>query len=130
MSLPSPNILVVEDHEDTRMGLAVVLDGLGYRYELACGPEEALALAARTSFDVLLTDVYMPRLSGWRLVRQLKAEGRLPARVVSMSASGAALETRQSSVAGCHVHLYKPFNLEELTAALSQPLLAPKCAQP
>ena len=130
MSSHPLNILVVEDHEDTRTGLAVVLDGLGYRYEVACGAEEALTIAARTSFDVLLTDVYMPRLSGWRLVRQLKEDGHLPARVVSMSASGAALETLQSSVAGCHVHLRKPFNLEELTAALSQPPFAAKRIQP
>ena len=119
MSLPTLNILVVEDHADTRAGLAVVLDGLGYRYELACDADEALIMAARTPFDVLLTDVYMPRLSGWRLVRQLKADGHLPAQVVSMSASGAALETVQSNMAGCHAHLRKPFGIAELTAALS-----------
>ena len=69
MSLSVLNILVVEDHADTRAGLALVLDGLGYRYELACDAADALAMAARTSFDVLLTDVYMPRVSGWELMR-------------------------------------------------------------
>ena len=90
-------------------------------YALASGADEALLMAAGMFFDVLLTDVYMPRLSGWRLVRQLKAEGHLPAWVVSMSASGAALEAVQSCMAGCDVHLQKPFNIEELTEALSYP---------
>ncbi len=87
MNLPAPNILVVEDHADTRAGFAMVLDSLGYRYELACGAEEALVMAARTPFDVLLTDVYMPQVSGWELVRRLGAYGYLPGRVVSMSRS-------------------------------------------
>ena len=121
MSFAVPKVLVVEDHADTRAGLAMVLEGLGYRYALASGADEALLIAADTSFDVLLTDVYLPRLSGWRLVRQLKADGHLPAWVVSMSASGAALEAVQSRMAGCDVHLQKPFNLEELTEALSYP---------
>ena len=121
MSFAVPKVLVVEDHVDTCEGLAMVLDGLGYRYALASDAAEALLMAARMSFDVLLTDVYLPRLSGWKLVRELRAEGRLPARVVSMSASGAALEAVQSRLAGCDVHLHKPFNIEELTEALSQP---------
>ncbi len=118
MDLPAPNILVVEDHADTRVGFAMVLDGLGYRYELACGMEEALSMAAKTPFDVLLTDVYMPRASGWELVRQLRAHGHLPARVVSMSAGSAIVEAAQSSAAGCHMHLHKPFSIEKLTLAL------------
>ena len=77
MSLPTLSILVVEDHANTRAGLAMVLEGLRYRYALACDADEALCMAASMSFDVLLTDVHMPRLSGWRLVRQLKAEGAL-----------------------------------------------------
>ena len=119
MSFAVPMVLVVEDHADTREGLAMVLEGLGYRYALARDAAEALFMAASMSFDVLLTDVYMPRLSGWRLVRQLKTDGHLPAQVVSMSASGAALETVQSNMAGCHAHLRKPFGIAELTAALS-----------
>ena len=130
MSFAVPMILVVEDHADTREGLAVVLEGLGYRYALARDAAEALFMAASMSFDELLTDVYMPRLSGWRLVRQLKAEGHLPAWVISMSASGAALEAVQSRMAGCDVHLQKPFNIKQLTAALSYPGSAEPNARP
>ena len=118
MNLPVPNILVVEDHADTRAGFAMVLDGLGYRYELACGAEEALVMAARTPFDALLTDVYMPQVGGWELVRRLRAHGYLPAKVVSMSAGSATVESAQSDAAGCHTHLHKPFSIEKLTLAL------------
>ena len=120
MSLSGLNILVVEDHPDTRAALALVLDGLGYRYELACDATEALVMAARTSFDVLLTDVYMHRVSGRELVRWLNMSGRLPARVVSMSAGNMTVEAAQSKAAGCHVHLRKPFAVEKLTAALGR----------
>ena len=130
MSFAVPKVLVVEDHADTRAGLAMVLEGLGYRYALAGGADEALLMAAGMSFDVLLTDVYMPRLSGWRLVRQLKAEGHLPVWIVSMSASSAALEAVQSRLTGCDVHLQKPFDIEELTEALSYPGSAEPNARP
>ena len=99
----------------------MVLDGLGYRYELACGAAEALTMATRASFDVLLTDVYMPRVSGWELVRWLNMSGRLPDRVVSMSAGNVTVEAAQSKAAGCHQHLHKPFPIEKLAAALGHP---------
>ena len=120
MSLSALNILVVEDHGHARAGLAMILDALGHRYEMACDADEAFSMAASTRFDGLLTDVYLPRVSGWRLVRQLRMNCHLPARVVSMSGGSEALETLQSSATGCHMHLCKPFDLEELTAALSQ----------
>ena len=63
-------------------------------------------------------------------MRQLKADGHLPAWVVSMSASSAALEAVQSRLAGCDVHLQKPFNIEELTAALNYPGSAERNAHP
>lgn len=120
MSLCPPNILVVEDHAHMRAFLALMLDGLGYRYELACDGAEALVTAARASFDVLLTDVYLPEMSGWELVRQLDAHADLPALVISMSAGRSDVEAAYSKAAGCHVHLQKPFLIGELGRSLKK----------
>ena len=111
-------ILVAEDHADTRTMLQMFLSLLGHRCDLACDADGALTRAAASAFDVLLTDVHMPRMDGWELVQELRARGHLPAHVISMSA-GLVEEPAQSQAAGCHAHLVKPFRVNELEAALA-----------
>ena len=67
-------VLVVDDYAGVRLLVDEVLSDEGYDVIPAEGPDQALALFARDrgSFDLLVTDVSMPRMSGTDLARQLR----------------------------------------------------------
>ena len=119
MSRQILTILVVEDHEDTRIMLRMFLKLLGHRCELAEDAGEAMIWATKGPFDALLTDVHMPGMGGFELVQILRDNERLPILVISMSAGVLNEEAARSKACGCHAHLLKPFQVRELAAALS-----------
>lgn len=81
-----PKVLVVDDYPGVRLLVDEVLSDEGYDVIPAEGPDEALELFARAggSFDLLVTDVSMPRMSGTDLARQLR-HGDARLRVLFMS---------------------------------------------
>jgi two-component system response regulator FlrC len=66
-------VLVVEDEEGFRLYVAQVLEMDGHRVEQALDGVDALQAIERKSFDVVLTDLSMPRMSGMDLIRRLRA---------------------------------------------------------
>ena len=72
VSLPAKaNILVVDDEESIRAFVVDALAEAGHRVAQASDGEAALALLAANSFDVVLTDLKMPRIDGSALLRQI-----------------------------------------------------------
>lgn len=68
-----PRVLVVDDDPNVRMLLERVLRGAGYNITVGQDGQEALELAAKlTPFDLLLTDLKMPRIRGEELARRLR----------------------------------------------------------
>ena len=67
-----PKILVVDDEESVRRFVDRVLHEAGYDTVLASDGPEAIEAAARGSFDLLLTDVLMPQMTGDELARRLR----------------------------------------------------------
>jgi CheY-like chemotaxis protein len=68
-------ILVVDDDEDSRYVTSVLLAHAGYLVDGAADGEEAWEALLTTSYDLLVTDHNMPRLSGLDLVARLRAAG-------------------------------------------------------
>ena len=66
-------ILLVEDQAAVRMVVAELLESFGYEVTVTTGPEEALAVAETSAFELLLTDVVMPGMSGVELAERLQA---------------------------------------------------------
>ena len=116
----SLRILVVEDHADTRRGLQIFLNAVGYEAHFAGSIGEALSAAAASdeAFDVLLSDLRLPDGSGWELLQRLRESGREPRRAVALSGWGSDNDLAKSQSAGFHVHLVKPPAPEALEAAL------------
>jgi PAS domain S-box-containing protein len=114
-------VLLVEDEDGARHGLAEMLSMLGYEVGAAASGEEAFSLPPGQAFDVLLTDLLLPGVQGVEVARRLR---RLwpDLRVIVMSGYAEDEATRQGlSMEGAHF-LQKPFSLEvlarELRAAL------------
>ena len=119
--MPSPvNVLVVEDHQDTRDVLAVFLEALGHRFKLVTNAASALDLAAVENFDLLLTDIQLGGRDGWTLIRDLREQGFLPPLVASMSAGHGPTQTARSKAEGCNWHLVKPFLWDELQSIIEK----------
>ena len=68
-------VLLVDHLGSARSVLAAVLGGAGYDVVLVASGPAALAELERQGADVLLTDLYMPEMSGWDLTRLVRARG-------------------------------------------------------
>jgi PAS domain S-box-containing protein len=113
-------VLVVEDEEGAREGLEEILEILGYR-PVAVASGEALGLAPAEPFDVLLTDLVLPGISGAELAGLLLARWSRLA-VILMSGYTEDEAMRRGIRAGEVRFLQKPFDMETLARELRSAL--------
>ena len=121
---------MVENHPDTRQGIKAFLKALGHRAAFAEDKAGALALAGRTRFDLLLSDISLPDGNGWELLPALDAQGRRPTHAIAMSGLGDPADQTRSRDAGFELHLVKPFRPEDLENALCRVSAAPAPMEP
>jgi DNA-binding NtrC family response regulator len=74
-TLPVARILIADDEENQRTGLAAMIRGWGFAADTACDGQEALEKLLAEPAAVLLTDLKMPRMDGFELLRRLPVEG-------------------------------------------------------
>ena len=106
-------LLVVDDDEASRSGVAEALQAEGYEVATARGGTEALALARDRVFDLVISDIRMPDLDGLQLLRGLQ-QATPDARVILMTAFGTVEAALAAIKAGAYDYVSKPLNLEEL----------------
>jgi signal transduction histidine kinase len=117
-----PRILVVDDEQNMCDVCTRTLQRAGYEVVATNEPDEAVrALRGERNFDLLLTDIKMPRMSGLDLARIAKE--RDPAIAVIIMTGFASMENLHQSVQrGVADFLSKPFELEQLRLAVDQAL--------
>ena len=116
-------LLLVDDDDDSREFVAFVLADRGATVVSARSAPEALKLFERRSPDLLLSDIGMPEVSGYSLVRQIRAMpvlrgGRTPA--IALTAYARPVDGQRALAAGFHAHVTKPVDPERLTAVVAQ----------
>ncbi|MGE5249229.1 MAG: response regulator, partial [Bacteroidota bacterium] len=115
-------ILVAEDHVTNQRLALLMLEGLGYRADIAANGLEVLEALDRQFYDVILMDVQMPEMDGLeatRLIRQ-RWPGEASPRIIAMTAN-VTMDDRQACIeAGMNDYLPKPVRVEELMAALNR----------
>ena len=111
-------ILLVEDHADTLRILSRLLEKWGYIVRGSDCVAKALDLAAKESFDILISDLGLPDGSGLDIIRYTKEHYGL--RGIALSGFGTEEDLRNSLAAGFEVHLTKPVGVEGLRAALER----------
>jgi DNA-binding response OmpR family regulator len=118
-----PHVLVADDDAWILRMIATVLEKRGYTVDTASDGEEALELAQRRHPDLLITDVMMPRMDGWALVRQLRARPELLNVPVIFLTALASEENRiRGFRLGADDYMAKPFRFEELDLRVSKTL--------
>ena len=115
-------ILVIEDDLSIAGSLKKELEAEAYEVALATQGEEGLELAKHQFFDVVVTDLKMPGLSGSDLVRQLRcAQPNLP--VIVMTAFGTRETVVEANQIGVHGFLPKPFEMSELLELVASAMI-------
>jgi two-component system response regulator MtrA len=115
------NILVIDDDESVLESILIVLGVSGYQATGALSGEEGLTTFQKGSYDLVLTDLMMPGMSGLDIAKAIKGiDASVPVIIVSGSADELAPEKLwESSVA--HI-LAKPFKPAELRRVINEAL--------
>ncbi len=119
----SQHILVADDDGWILRMVTTVLEKRGYSVETAVDGEDALARALTRRPDLLITDVMMPKVDGWSLVRQLRAHtslAMLP--VIFLTALSSENDRIRGFRLGADDYVIKPFRFEELELRVGKTL--------
>ncbi len=112
---PKRHILIVDDHWENRSVLTTVLQPLGFTTREANNGQEALECLDQTPFDLVITDLAMPEIDGFELMRRIRASSKHQnIKVIVSSASVADFDQDSSIEAGGDSFVAKPVDLNEL----------------
>ncbi|MBI2900129.1 MAG: sigma-54-dependent Fis family transcriptional regulator [Planctomycetes bacterium] len=115
------DILVVDDEEATRVSIARTLEPSGFRVRSVASAEEASAVLARESSDLILCDIRLPAMDGLEFQSRVRADfPDVP--VVMITAYGAVESAIRALKQGAYDYLVKPFSSEELRGAVRRAL--------
>lgn len=112
-------ILIVDDDLGTRVSISDYLELSGYSVLTAVDGQEALTMVQQYHPHLMVTDIIMPRINGYELVRQVRSipDFRLLP-VILLTTRVKTQERILGYKSGCDLYLPKPFELEELGAAI------------
>jgi len=116
----SLHILLVEDHEPTRLVLAQMLRRAGHQILTAESIQQGLELAQKSDspLNLVISDLGLPDGSGLELMQRLKAQHLVPTGI-ALSGYGMEEDLRRSREAGFASHLVKPVKFEQLQQAIA-----------
>jgi signal transduction histidine kinase/ActR/RegA family two-component response regulator len=120
--LAGSSVLIIDDEEDARDLLRVVLESCDAKVLAASSVVEGLALLQSEHVDLIVSDVGMPEQDGYDLIRAVRSlpdqtKANLPA--IALTAFARAEDRTRALLAGFNVHMSKPVELAELLIALA-----------
>lgn len=117
------HILAVDDSPSMRDMVRLALSTAGFHVSQAADGEEALSLARKQPFDLVLSDVNMPRMDGIELIRALRAESAYKHTPILMLTTESSPERkREGKEAGATGWIVKPFEPALLVATMQRVL--------
>lgn len=117
-----PKILIIDDNDDLRDTLVVLLEDQGYSVISASDGESGVRAFSEARPDFVLTDVIMPNSDGVEAIRRIRAIDPT-ARIVAMSGGSMAgndYQLRMAKEAGAMEVLAKPFEVDDLVAVVER----------
>jgi DNA-binding NtrC family response regulator len=111
-------VLIVEDEENERTGLAELVSSWGYRVETARDGQEGLDKSLQFSPSIVVTDIKMPRMGGIELLQQLSEQAGAMA-VIMVTAQGSIESAVQAMRVGAYDYITKPIDTARLRTILS-----------
>jgi DNA-binding NtrC family response regulator len=115
----SPSICIIDDEPDLVEACSDILTREGYRTETCPDSEQGLGLLREKKFDLVLVDVLMPRISGFKILQEVRREN--PSCKIILFTGRPTIESAVSAVRqGAFDYLIKPFMANELVAAVGK----------
>ena len=123
------SILIIDDEEDIRDALQMILESAGYQVQVASNGAEAIELHRKEPADVIITDIIMPEKDGVSTIKVIRQESP-GIRIIAISGGGGrpisympdAISTSAylaaAKQAGADLTITKPFEREELIEAV------------
>ncbi|MFZ9770498.1 MAG: response regulator transcription factor, partial [Vulcanococcus sp.] len=114
---PPARLLLVDDEPGLRTAVQAYLEDEGFQVTTAVDGEDGWVKAQELLPDVVISDVMMPRLDGYGLLRKLREDERLGGTpVIFLTAKGMTADRIEGFQAGCDDYIPKPFDPDELVA--------------
>jgi len=115
-------ILVIDDEESIRDGCRQTLSRMGYQVRSTGDALYGLEIALKDIYDLVLLDMRMPGMGGLDILRKLKHENNISARVIIITGYGTIQIAVEAMQYGAHNFLTKPFSATELKKAVEDAL--------
>lgn len=114
------NILIIEDDKLTLNLLQFCIQNLGHTAFLANNADQALPDILNGKYDLLITDIMMPGISGLSLVHDIRSEKKCNIPIIMMSALNNKPLLEKAFEAGANDFIAKPFSMEDLAEKLKK----------
>ena len=116
----SLRILVVDDHRDSAITLALLLRMMGHTVHVAYDGPQAIEVAENRRPDAILLDLSLPKLNGYDTASTIRErEWGKRIRIIAVSGWGEPADRLRSRATGFDHHLVKPVDMDELVGLLS-----------
>jgi two-component system response regulator RegX3 len=109
-------ILVVDDEPAIRDAVGYTLRTEGFDVDVVADGERALEAALGSSYDVVVLDLMLPRMSGTEVCRRVRAESAVP--IIMLTARGSELDRVLGLEVGADDYVTKPFSMAELVGRI------------
>jgi DNA-binding NtrC family response regulator len=114
-------ILVVDDEENAREGLSKILTKEGYAVETAANGKEAIDTLKSKGFDLVITDMRMPLMDGFEVLREIKKMDENVG-VIMITAYGEVESYLEAMNLGAFEYINKPVRVNELKRVITKVL--------
>lgn len=131
-NLSNIRILAVDDEVSTLQFVRFVLEQEGAIVKAVTSARDALQALSKNEFDLLISDIGMQEMDGYRLMQEICSNPELRNRVlpgIALTAYTSISKRKEALAAGYHYHLAKPFDPEDLIQAIGQVLSKQESAQ-
>lgn len=117
-----PRLLVVDDEPTIRDSLSIILEDRGYDVDTAPGAEEGWRLVDQHNYDLILTDLLMPKIDGFEFIKKIREKYRNKIPVIILTAHGTVEIASLAINEGINDFIIKPFEVKTVTNAVSYAL--------
>ena len=123
-------LLLVDDEPGLREAVQAYLEESGFTVQTANNGNEGWEMVQRFTPDLVISDVMMPQVDGYQLLKKLREDARFQALpVIFLTARGMTSDRISGYDAGCDAYLPKPFDPDELVSIIKSILTRQKAAQ-
>ena len=122
------HLLLVDDDLDTLHAFRMLLEKRGYVITITQTIDQAMALAERCEFDLVVTDLEFPLESGYELLKHIRTHSNVPA--IAVTAHGQLTDRSEVYKAGFNAHVLKPVESINLEKVINRALAGEKMVEP